>query len=51
MPDTTGTPTTSRVNLIAGSAVFVLLAAAIFWFQFHNLPRSDTTLTWDRLRK
>jgi hypothetical protein len=50
MPETTGTLTTSRVNLVAGSAVFVLLTTAIFWFQFHNVPRSDTTLTWDRLR-
>ena len=39
-----------RVSLVAGGTAFVLLTAAIFWYQFHNIQRSDTTLEWDRLR-
>ncbi len=40
----------SRVKLIVGSAVFVILTAGIFWYEFHQIQPSDDSPRWGHLR-
>lgn len=39
-----------RGKLIAGSAAFLGLTVAIFWYQFHRIPAGEWGPPWDQLR-
>ena len=43
-------PGLGRRKLAAGSAAFLALTVAVFWYQFHLIQPGDAGPSWDRLR-